>query len=200
VQSISPAEKKRALRVHMLEQRGMLAPEEAARRSLGVQGHVLASSRWAEAGTVVLYMPVRREVDTGLLRSQAKAEGKRVLLPRCIAGQRGELELVPCKDATELALGAYGILEPVPSLPAIDLDDSGQAPHLLLAPCLAVDSRGFRLGYGGGYYDRLLSRPALQATLCIALIHALQFVPALPAESWDVRLHGVCTEEGLLWL
>jgi 5-formyltetrahydrofolate cyclo-ligase len=134
------------------------------------------------------------------LRSQAGVEGKRVLLPRCIAGQRGELELVPCSDKAELAPGAYGIWEPVPSLPAIDADDPEQSPHLLLAPCLAVDSRGFRLGYGGGHYDRLLCRPALQATLCIALIHALQLVPALPAESWDMRLHGVCTEEGLLWL
>ncbi|MDR0466730.1 MAG: 5-formyltetrahydrofolate cyclo-ligase [Deltaproteobacteria bacterium] len=197
---MSPDERKRVVRAHMLEQRGMMAPEEAGRRGKSAQGHVLACSPWARARTVVLYMPIRKEMDTGLLRSRAKAEGKRVLLPRCVAGRRGELELVACDDETELAPGSYGILEPLPSLPAIDLDDPAQAPQLLLAPCLAADRQGRRLGYGGGYYDRLLSRPALQTALCIALIYAVQFVDLLPAESWDARLHGVCTEGGILWL
>jgi len=194
------ADEKDALRTRMLEQRAMLPPEEAAWRGKSAQNHVLASHHWAKAHTVVLYMPIRGEMDTGLLRLRAQAEGKRVLLPRCVPGRRGELELVPCKDATELAPGAYGILEPLPVLPATDLDDSKQYPHLLIAPCLAVDRQGCRLGYGGGYYDRLLRRHALQTTLYIGLIYALQFAPALPMESWDARLHGVCTEEGLIWL
>lgn len=194
------ADEKRALRARMLEQRAMLPLEEAARRGRNAQNHVLASPGWTKAHTVVLYMPIRREVDTGLLRSRALAEGKRVLLPRCVAGRRGELELVACKDATELAPGSYGILEPLPALPAIDLDDPEQAPHLLIAPCLAVDRQGCRLGYGGGYYDRLLRRPALQTSLCIGLIYALQLAPLLPLESWDARLHGVCTEEGIIWI
>jgi 5-formyltetrahydrofolate cyclo-ligase len=184
----------------MLEQRGMIAPEEAAWRGRSAQGHMLASPRWANARTVALYMPVRNELDTGLLRSRAKAEGKRVLLPRCIAGRRGELELVPCNDATDLAPGSYGILEPLPSLSAIDPDDPEQAPQLLIVPCLAVDRQGCRLGYGGGYYDRLLRRPTLRTALCIALIYMVQLVVSLPMESWDARVHGVCTEEGLLWV
>jgi 5-formyltetrahydrofolate cyclo-ligase len=200
MRSMSPDERKRALRAQMLEQRGRLAPEEAARRARSAQGHVLASSCWAKARTVVLYMPIRGELDTGLLRGRAGAEGKCVLLPRCVAGRRGELELVACGDAAELAPGAYGILEPLPSLPAIDLEDPEQAPQLLIAPCLAVDRQGRRLGYGGGYYDRLLHRPALQTALCIALIYAAQFVVSLPAESWDMRLHGLCTEDGFVWL
>ena len=197
--SISP-DVKGALRARMLEQRAMLPPEEAAWRGKIAQDHVLASPHWAKAHTVVLYMPIRGEVDTGLLRSRAQAEDKRVLLPRCVAGRCGELELVACKDATELAPGSYGILEPLPVLSAIDLDDPKQAPHLLIAPCLAVDRQACRLGYGGGYYDRLLRRPALQTTLCIGLIYAFQVAPALPVESWDARLHGVCTEEGLIWV
>ena len=196
--SMSPDEKG-ALRARMLEQRAMLPPEEAAWRGENAQNNLLASSHWAKALTVALYMPIRGEVDTGLLRARARAGGKGILLPRCLAGRRGEMELVACKDGTELARGSYGIWEPVPALPAIDLDDPGQTPHLLIAPCLAVDHQGCRLGYGGGYYDRLLRRPALQATLCIGLLYALQFVPSLPVESWDVRLHGVCTEEGLIW-
>ena len=196
----SPEENKRALRARMLQQRGMIAPEEAVERGTSAQAHVLASPHWASARIVALYMPIRGELDTGLLRSRAWAEGKRVLLPRCVVGRRGELELAACASAAELAPGSYGILEPLPALPAIDLEDPRQAPHLLIAPCLAVDRRGYRLGYGGGYYDRLLRRPALQTTVCIGLLYAVQRVVALPVASWDARLDGVCTEEGCTWV
>ena len=198
--AISPDETKRALRDRMLQQRGELPPEESFWRGATAQSHVLASSHWASARTVVLYMPIRGELETGLLLARAWAEGKRVLLPRCVAGRRGELDLVACDHAAELTPGSYGIPEPLSSLPAIDPEEPGQAPHLLLAPCLAVDRQGYRLGYGGGYYDRLLRRPALQTTLCIALIYAMQCVASLPVEPWDVCLHGVCTEEGFLWV
>jgi len=194
------SDEKGDLRALMREQRAMLPPEEAAWRGTNAQGHVLSSPHWAKARSIVLYMSIHGEVDTGLLHSQALAEGKCVLLPRCVTGRRGELELVAYRDVTELAPGSYGILEPLSSLPSIDLEDPQQAPHLLIAPCLAVDRQGCRLGYGGGYYDRLLRRPALQTTLCIGFIYALQFVPSLPTESWDARLHGVCTEKGLLWV
>ena len=110
------------------------------------------------------------------------------------------MDLAACESASDLAPGSYGILEPLPSLPGIDLEDPRQAPHLLIAPCLAADSQGRRLGYGGGYYDRLLCRPALQTTVRIGLLYALQRVLSLPVESWDARLQGVCTEEGFLWL
>lgn len=198
--SASPDDAKRALRARMLEQRGMLAPGEASGRGRAAQGHVLASPHWANARIVALYMPIRGELDTGLLRLRAWAEGKRVLLPRCAAGRRGELELVACESAAGLAPGSYGIPEPLPSLPAMDTEDPEQAPQLLVAPCLAVDRLGYRLGYGGGYYDRFLRCPALQATLCVGLIYAVQRVVSLPVDSWDARLHGVCTEEGLIWI
>ena len=198
--NIAPDDAKRALRVRMLEQRGMLAPEDAARRGSTAQGHVLDSPHWRKARTVALYMPIRGEVDTGLLCARAWAEDKRVLLPRCVAGRRGEFDLVACGSVAELAPGAYGIPEPLPSLSAIDLEDPEQAPQLLIVPCLAVDGQGCRLGYGGGYYDRFLRHPALRASLIIALIYAMQRVAALPADGWDVRLHGICTEEGLTWL
>ena len=192
-------DRKRVVRARMLKRRGMLAPEDAAERSAAAQGHMLASSHWTDAQTVMLYMPIRGEVDTGLLCSRAWAEGKRVLLPRCVAGRLGELDLVACEKAAELVPGAYGILEPLPTLPAVDTADPRQIPQLLLAPCLAVDRRGYRLGYGGGYYDRLLRLPALHGFVLLGLIYTMQFVASLPVESWDARLHGVCTEQGFVW-
>ena len=200
VNSLSPDDVKRALRARMQERRGMLAPEEIFWRGNAAQEHLLASSHWANARTVALYMPIRSEMDTGRLRAQAWAEGKRVLLPRCVVGRHRELELAACGNARELGPGAYGILEPLPSLPPVDLEDPAQIPHLLIAPCLAVDRRAYRLGYGGGYYDRLLRRSGLQASVCIGLIYAMQLVDLLPVESWDARLHGYCSEEGFLWV
>ena len=193
-------ELKRVLRTCMLAGRAALAPEDAAACSEAAQGHVQTSSHWAGAETVMLYMPIRAEMDTGLLLARAWAEGKRVLLPRCVPGRPGELDLVACAKADELAPGVYGILEPLASLPAIDLADPQQAPQLLLVPCLAVDRLGYRLGYGGGYYDRLLSLPALRGSLSLGFIFGWQLVASLPVESWDVCLKGMCTEQGLSWL
>jgi 5-formyltetrahydrofolate cyclo-ligase len=195
----SPAEEtKRALRLKMTEARLRLAPEEAERRGRDAQAALLASSAWAGARTVALYMPIRGETPTDMLFRQALAEGKNVVLPRCLPGGRGLMEFAPCPDPAELVPGVFGILEPPPARAPADF--SGGGPELLVAPALACDFQGYRLGYGGGFYDRLLAGLGRQSAPRIGLIYAFQLVPRLPADVWDMRLHGVCTEDGLLLL
>ncbi len=182
------------LRIHMKAARAALAADAAAhnRLSLAAQQALLAAPLWRDADLICAYAPVRGEVDTALLWQRAWAQGKLLLLPRCLA-EAGQMEMVLCAGPQDLVPGAWNIPEPRLEIPPYGgpWPDNG----LILTPGLAFDKERFRLGYGGGYYDRFFAaRPEL---VRVGLAFALQCVPVLPREPWDLPLHHICTEEGL---
>lgn len=65
----------------------------------------------------------------------------------------------------------------------------------MLIPAVACDRRGYRLGYGGGFYDRLLSQPDWQTIPTIGIVFHHSYLPQLPADSWDRPLQAVCTDQ-----
>jgi 5-formyltetrahydrofolate cyclo-ligase len=71
---------------------------------------------------------------------------------------------------------------------------------LLLAPALAFDRRGIRLGYGGGWFDRLRSDPAWRQVPALAVLPVACLQEALPTDPWDVPFHGWLDEQGVHWL
>lgn len=182
---------KEELRRRMIAARTAMDPADRARSSRLAQQAVLESPEWARAQTVLLYIPVRGEADTAALAGVARATAKRLLLPRVEQAARRLWLHRWDGTAAQLVRGAYGIPEPRADLP---LEDPA-AVDLVIVPGVAFDRRGCRLGYGGGYYDRLLPR-MLQAVK-IGLGYAFQLVGCLPAEPHDVRLDGVATERGL---
>jgi len=183
---------KQQLRRQMIAARQALTPADRACRSALAQQAVLATPEWTQARTVLLYIPVRGEVDTVLLAAAGVQQGKQLLLPR--AEQGGRRLWLHRWDGTvdQLAPGAYGIPEPLPDLPQAD----PAGVDLVVVPGVAFDRRGYRLGYGGGYYDRAL--PGMDRAVKIGLGYAFQLVDLLPAEAHDVRLHAVATDDGLL--
>ncbi|MBP2017172.1 5-formyltetrahydrofolate cyclo-ligase [Symbiobacterium terraclitae] len=183
---------KQQIRRRMIAARQALYPDERARRSGTAQEAVLSAPEWHQAGVVLLYIPVRGEADTALLAAAGVQQGKQLLLPR--AEQGGRRLWLHRWDGTadQLAPGAFGIPEPLPDLPQAE----PAAVDLVVVPGVAFDRRGYRLGYGGGYYDRAL--PGMDRAVKIGLGYAFQLVDLLPAEPHDVRLHAVATDEGLL--
>ncbi|WP_375220777.1 5-formyltetrahydrofolate cyclo-ligase [Symbiobacterium thermophilum] len=182
---------KQELRRRMIAARQALDPAERARLSGRAQRAVLAAPEWARARTVLLYIPVRGEVDTAALAAAGRQAGKRLLLPRVERAERG-LRLHRWDGTPEqLVRGAYGIPEPRPDLPQED----PRAVDLVVVPGVAFDRRGRRLGYGGGYYDRLL--PLLAGAAAIGLGYGFQLVERLPAEAHDVPLDALATDLGL---
>jgi 5-formyltetrahydrofolate cyclo-ligase len=87
-------------------------------------------------------------------------------------------------------MGAYGILEPHPQAPTL----SPSEVDLILVPAVACDLQGYRLGYGGGFYDRMLSNPAWAKLPTIGIVFDFAHLAQLPKDPWDQPLHHVCTE------
>lgn len=186
---------KAALRARMRALRASLAADTLRHAALSeaLQRHLLASAVWRESPVVMLYCAVRGEVDTTLLLAGAWAEGKRVLLPRCRPGERGVMDAVTCSGPDGLVRSGLGIPEPAgePAPPGAARE------ALIVTPGLAFDREGYRLGYGGGYYDRLFEAGAGHAVGLVFLEHLVDRVPRDP---WDKPVNALCTEEGLLWI
>lgn len=160
-------------------------PEEDRRRKSEAIGRKLAQlDVFRTAKVVCCYVSLAYEVETRQLIAQMLATGQRVIVPRLEAR---DVELCELRDpATELAPGAFGV--PEPSRDACRRVDPG-AVDLVLVPGIAFDRRGHRLGHGGGYFDRLLSR--LPRTTCtVGLCFDFQLLDHLPTDPHD---HAVQT-------
>lgn len=186
---------KDALRDKFSRMRQALGPAERSRLSARASACLLADRAWQEARIVGLYMAVRGECDSSALLEAAYAAGKQVLLPRCSGLEKGRMEFVPSLAGAALQPGAYGIPEPLP-----DAGAERPEPDLLVLPGLAFDRRGLRLGAGGGYYDRYLAGAGRQGILRIGLCYDFQVLESLPRQSWDMPVHALCSESGLLWI
>ena len=181
---------KAALRAEALGRRNLLAPEAVSAWSAGITESLMALPLFTAAETIAGYMAIRNEVLTRDLLQAALAQGKRVALPRTIPRER-RLALHEVATLHDLVAGPYGILEPAATLPEI----SPAEVQLFLVPGLAVDAAGNRLGYGAGYYDRVL---AGSRGWRVALAYISQLALHIPAALHDLRMDLIATEAGMI--
>lgn len=158
--------------------------------ALAAAGHALSAPELTKARAVAVFRGVRDEIDTGPLIASLIAEGRIVLLPR-ILGRGQPLDFHAWRPGEPLEEVAMGVLQPPAASPRL-------FPDLVIAPLLGFDLRGFRLGYGGGFYDRTLAmlrrdRP----TPAIGFAFELQRLDEVPAGPFDQRLDRVATEAAL---
>lgn len=199
-EQVRPEQQKTLLRTHYLAYRRSLSADAARAQSLAAQSSLMLAPEWQQARQVALYMPIRGEMDTSLLLEEAWARKMQVLLPRCVPGAAGRMDFVPCQSRARLTQGVFGIWEPSPDCAPLPWDKASLSPDLAVIPALAFDAQGFRLGYGGGYYDRALGHVCFAQTRTVGLNYAACCVSPLPHQAWDFPVQAVCTEEGLKWL
>ena len=188
---MTQALEKKNLREAFAARRRALSPDAVAASGRAVCDRLRRLPEWGAARTVLLYMPVHNEIDVRPLLDDLFARGARALLPRCRPGEPGIMDLACPLHPEHLVPGAYGILEPDPVACPSEHD---ACADLIVVPGLAFDRRGYRLGFGGGYYDRLLSRQTGQTALTVGAAYAFQVLEALPTEPWDRRVRAICTE------
>jgi 5-formyltetrahydrofolate cyclo-ligase len=181
---------RKSLRAAAKLRRGGLTPSDRCVRSGAIQTAALALNEYQEARAVALYSPVQNEVDTSAILSDALASRKKVFYPKL--GLAGVTGFARISAPADLASGPYGILEPAGDEALAP--DAGE-PLIVFVPGLLFDRQGSRLGRGGGWYDRAL-RELGQWGFFAGLAYDFQLVEALPAQSWDQRVHVVITEKG----
>lgn len=172
---------KQELRAAMRARKKAMPPQEIALRSTQLCKLVLQSEAYQTASSVYGYLPFNQEVDLLPLLRQAICDGKQVALPKCCAK---ELLFIRMQDLSRIQSSAFGAPEPVDDGP-VAVDKTA----LVIVPGLAFDRQGYRVGYGGGYYDRFLSREPGHPT--IALCYDFQLVERLEAEPHDIPVGTV---------
>lgn len=176
---------KQALRHNLLAQRSEWGQEKFASISAKITERILASSLYAQAKCIFAYVSTDQEIDTRQILQQALSAGKSVCVPRCI--RQGEMQAHRIFSMRELHPGKYGILEPEATSPEI----SSSEIDLIIVPALACDVHGYRIGYGGGYYDRYLKQTR---TVSVALCAEENLFSDLPYEWFDRRCDWIFTE------
>lgn len=169
---------------------------ELHRRKLVRNGFAAAIAAQADAlaptgGDVVAgYWAFREEADPRQLMLALAGKGHPLALP-CVVARHTPLRFHLWRENDAVRVGAFGVTEPQVSAEVV-------TPSVLLVPLLAFDAEGYRLGYGGGYYDRTLQvLRARRSVRAVGIAYAGQEFEKLPHDEHDQRLDAVLTEQGL---
>ena len=183
---------KQRLREEHLAAREALSEQERSVLDNRITQKLLATSEYAEATTVLTYVSVSSEVSTRMFIECALRDGKTVAVPRCLPGHC--LEFVAIASLEQLVAAPFNLLEPSKDLSALTEDQMNDS--ICIVPALLVDTKGYRLGYGAGFYDRFLSTyPGKK--ICLAYQQNLSRT-TLPHAAFDVAVDVVITESDVL--
>ncbi len=191
ISSIEIAATKARLRGRALKKRKALFAQDAGRAAIVAAERGLAFLAERHAGVAAGYYPVNSELSPLPLMAALAKKGWKTALPVVVA-DNAPLQFAAWREGEELERGVHSIPCPVEGAPQL-------VPDIVVVPVLAFDRGGYRLGYGGGYYDRTLqSLRGKGKCIAIGLAFAGQMVDEVPHESFDQRLDLVLCEDGLI--
>ena len=181
------------IRKQHLERRLAIPAEVRAARDEKICKNILSSAAYRYADIILLYYPIKGEVNVLPVMEAAIAAGKKVAFPRCHEEDRSMIFHYTVSK-NDFERGAYGLFEPSASLPFFDPATEGSKNVLCIVPAVVYDRRGYRIGYGGGYYDRFFGkfRPA-----SIGVIYEEFILRSLPHGRFDISVDVVVSERGI---
>lgn len=150
----------------------------------------LVSVRYADE--ILSFSPLAGEIDINSFNIYVIENGKALYLPRCIAGSP-EMNFHRVGALAELAKGSFSINEPSADAPIWQNDPEKRA--ICIIPAMSYDKKGFRLGYGKGYYDRYLST---KKVLKVGLCYTSFLSQTIPRGRYDLSVDIIVTEKGII--
>jgi 5-formyltetrahydrofolate cyclo-ligase len=183
---------KQIIRKRIMAAREQLQPEARAAHSATITERLLQLHEYHQADTVLGYMNFGAEYASELWVRQVLADGKKLSLPR-VNRHTNQLDLYWVDDLeNQLEPGMWGIDEPV--VERCERLAALNEVEFVLLPGVAFTRDGVRLGYGGGFYDKLLARMS-HRPLLVAAAFALQIVEQIPQEATDLKVERIITEQ-----
>lgn len=181
---------KKQLREKFLQMRNNISINQIKEASKIICSKIINHHQFKDAQNILVYIPFRKEVEIKELIEEAWRLGKGVLVPKT-EKQHRQMSIYEITSWQDLELGNYGIYEPKVNdkMPFI-IDNI----NLVIVPGVAFDAKGFRLGYGGGYYDRFFDRFKKQP-FKIGVAFEMQMVEQLPVDEHDYPVDQIITEE-----
>ncbi len=184
---------KMELRKKVLAKRDLLSEEELNQKSRLIMENLWTLNEFNTAKNIFLFVNFRSEVRTIPIIERCMEEGKRVILPLTDTKNK-QLLLYYVKSLDSLKKGVYGILEPDPA------SNERVNPDIIdcaIIPGSAFDEKGGRMGYGGGFYDRLL--PNLRVSVPkIAIAFEIQIIKEVPMGYYDQKMDIIVTEKRII--
>ncbi len=188
---------KKKIRARLLRKRDSIPPELKVQKEAAIEKRLFELEEFKRATRLMAYVSFRSEVDTTRFLQDVINSGKKLVLP-AVDSRHKVLRLYEIKETSELEYGYMGILEPgVREDRAVALSDV----DLVIIPGAGFDLKGNRLGYGGGYYDKLLSLspgPQSPPHLLVALAFEEQIVDEIPSEPHDIKMDIIITDNRLI--
>lgn len=191
------SQEKQAIRSQMLKKRRQLLEEQSQNASEQVAQILLNVSIFKSSQRIACYYAYRKEVNTLKIIKSIFSQKKECYLPVIKGDPIQEMFFIACHSLEELVPNRFGILEP------LFQSEKGMNPpelDLVIVPLVAFDRRGYRLGMGGGCYDRTFAflnqlHPSSKKPFLCGLAYSFQEVPSIPINDWDIRLDAVVTDQ-----
>jgi len=182
---------KQWIRTHLLNKRRMMPSHEVEQKSMIIQQRLEKNQLYCSADNILYYVSYGNEVSIHRLIKNSFQTKKHVIVP-CLNTQINNITPTMINSWDDLRIGAYGILEP------INLS-SNQVDHidLIILPGVGFDVYGNRIGYGKGYYDRLIVHH-LDVSL-IGLAYEFQILERIPTNSHDKKVDEIITEKRIIF-
>lgn len=177
---------KRRQRTEAKEIRNGLPSDIRKQASLEIGQRIRRCAKYQSAQTILSYSPIGSEVDASVLNRMVLEDGKRLFLPKTYKSE-SRMEFYEVTDFDELSFGYQNILEPKEGIPY-----AGEENVLMILPGLAFDRRKYRMGYGGGFYDRYIERYPKAFKVMAAF--SAQEQKELVVESHDIKMDLIVTE------
>lgn len=183
---------KKSFRKRYREIRDQMPESIRQKENKAISHYFCGMSLYQKSQKIFTYYSVGSEVDTRRIIAQAFADEKRIFLPVC--GEKNSLRLYEIRHPEDLMPGAYGI--PIPTncsepFQPFEVD-------LSIVPGLCFDAEGYRVGYGGGYYDRFL--PQIKENTAVGLCYFSSLVPKVPRNIYDRKCDWIVTGNGVIKL
>lgn len=177
---------KEKIRKELLKKRNLQSKEEILEKSKRIKDRLFSLDDFIKLDSILFYYSFRSEARTDVMIEDVLGK-KRVFLPR-VEGKG--LKVYEIKAMDEVEEGFCGIKEPLPKRPILP-----EEIKMVIVPGVCFDKRGFRIGYGGGYYDRFLS---LYRPQKIGLGFSLQIIDNVPNMPQDIRMDKIITEDYII--